>query len=243
MLRLAKLGNQPEIFYTIQGEGASIGRPAVFVRLSLCNLRCVWCDTPYTWNWVGTPYPHEDDTKYKKADEIINLEVAEVADIIRGYNCRRVVISGGEPLIQTSNIVKLIAELGDEYTIEVETNGTIMPSHALWQGVSQFNISPKLEGSGNPAALRRKDNALRFFGLLSQSQFKFVITTDEDLAEVQVLIAANDIPADKVWLMPEGRTQEAVTRNSAALIEVCKEYGYNFTTRLHILVYATERGR
>lgn len=243
MLRLAKLGNQPEIFYTIQGEGASMGRPAVFVRLSLCNLRCVWCDTPYTWNWIGTPYKHQDDVKYDKSEELLAIEISEVAKRIRAFNCNRVVISGGEPLIQDGKIVDLIGELGHEFIVEIETNGTIIPSHSLRELVSQFNVSPKLAGSGNPENLRRKDSALGYLATFPQSQFKFVITTDEDLAEVQELIATNSIAAEKVWLMPEGRTQEAVTRNSAALIEVCKEFGYNFTTRLHILVYATERGR
>ena len=243
MLRIAKMGDKPEVFYTIQGEGASMGRPAVFVRLSLCNLRCAWCDTPYTWNWDTTPYLHDDNIKYSKSKELMTVSEEELADIVREFDCKRVVITGGEPLLQAGKLPVFMDALGEGYIFEVETNGTIMPDFKMVERVAQFNISPKLEGSGNPEGLRRKDGVLRHFATLPSSQFKFVVTERSDLDEIMELVETCAIPADKVWVMPEGRTQAAVTEDSAWLVEECKRLGFNFTTRLHILIYSTERGR
>ena len=83
-MKLAKLGEGPEIFHTLQGEGPSVGVPAVFIRASRCNLHCVWCDTDHTWNFEGTPWPHEKDAlpgyaKYRKSDVTIEIEPAEAA--------------------------------------------------------------------------------------------------------------------------------------------------------------------
>ncbi|MFB3041869.1 MAG: radical SAM protein [Candidatus Poribacteria bacterium] len=80
-----------EIFYTIQGEGKLVGVPSVFFRTSYCNLRCVWCDTPYT-SWT----PENKD-----------ITVTEAVEAINKYNCKHVVLTGGEPFIQTRELTKL----------------------------------------------------------------------------------------------------------------------------------------
>ena len=84
-MKLARLGDGAEIFHTLQGEGVSMGVPAVFVRLSLCNLHCVWCDTDHTWNFEGTRWVHEKDgvggyVKFKKEEVMMEMGVGEVAD-------------------------------------------------------------------------------------------------------------------------------------------------------------------
>ena len=84
-MKLARLPDgSPEIFHTLQGEGASLGKPSVFIRSSLCNLHCQWCDTDYTWNWEGTPWTHERDgeegyQKYRKEEQITELSPEDIA--------------------------------------------------------------------------------------------------------------------------------------------------------------------
>ena len=105
---------QPEIFLSLQGEGPEIGRPSIFVRLSGCNLYCVWCDTPYTWNWEGTDYKHQTLKKYSKALERSSLEFDEVASLITRFDCAHVVFTGGEPLAQHKSLLRLCENLGNK---------------------------------------------------------------------------------------------------------------------------------
>ena len=85
--------------------GVTTGLPSVFIRASLCNLHCRWCDTDYTWNWQGTPWEHDNDTtpgyqKFKKETHLVELDVAEVARIVSSLPCYNVILTGGEPLLQ-----------------------------------------------------------------------------------------------------------------------------------------------
>src|SRR3972149_1326726 len=99
-LELSKMPNgKPEVFYTIQGEGASIGKPAVFLRTSTCNLYCVWCDTPYTWNWDNTPYEHKDGVKYNRKEQSVKMEVEDIVALLSTFACKRIVLTGGEPML------------------------------------------------------------------------------------------------------------------------------------------------
>ena len=144
-MKLAKLGDGPEIFHTIQGEGVSAGLPAVFVRASTCNLHCVWCDTDHTWNFEGTPWAHEKDAvpgyaKHRRAEVMIEMEPAEVARRVLAFDCPRTVITGGEPLLQEdafAAMMKLIRGERPGHQFEVETNGTRIPSPdfeaIMWQ--------------------------------------------------------------------------------------------------------------
>ena len=133
-MKLARLGDGPEIFFSLQGEGKNQGAPSVFVRTSRCNLYCAWCDTPYTWNWTGTAFVHESAPKFDMVAQTIELDVAEVAQIVRRFPCRRLVLTGGEPLLQASDCAALVRELrsdGARYAVEVETNGTLLPPAEL----------------------------------------------------------------------------------------------------------------
>ena len=144
-MKLAKLNDGPEIFHTIQGEGVSAGLPAIFVRASRCNLHCRWCDTDYTWNFEGTPWSHDLDAtpdyrKHRKEEVTIELTPGEIAEELRSYPTRRVVLTGGEPLLQQEGwieLIKLLRQQDPDWIFEVETNGTRAPIEALDEAVDQ----------------------------------------------------------------------------------------------------------
>lgn len=242
-MKLAVLNNEPEIFYTIQGEGISLGTPAVFVRLSLCNLHCVWCDTPYTWNWENTKFAHLDDKKYDKATNITTVDIDEVIEAVKAFNCELVVFTGGEPLLQQRELVQLFVILRNlGHRIEVETNGTIVPSQELAKLVNRFNVSPKLANSGNPQKLREREVAMHDLAGRLNTSFKFVIATEDDLEEVKALIVKYEIDPSVVYLMPEGRTDDEIRAKSKWLVDICKSKQYKFSTRLHVLIWGAKQG-
>ena len=184
MLRLAVTEpGKPEIFRSIQGEGRSAGETRTFVRLSGCNLHCTWCDTPYTWNWHGTKWPHDKDRpgvpqKFDRDAETIEMSVEDVARAVEALPALGIVLTGGEPLIQSSALIELIARLkraDPTLLIEVETNGTIAPSAALAEAVNLFMVSPKLAHAGDRPALALRPVELAAFAALEKAVFKFVV--------------------------------------------------------------------
>ena len=246
-LKLAKLDGKPEIFHTLQGEGVSMGVPSVFVRSSLCNLHCTWCDTDYTWNWVGTPWTHETGVKYSKQDYIVSLEPGEVARLVTsiGKGCKNVILTGGEPLLQQtawSEMIRHLRALDPQYRFEVETNGTQIPDEFMSEAIDQWNVSAKLSNSGNDEKLRIKPDALRYFVSRENAWFKFVIQTAEDLTEVQQLENDYAIPKAKILLMPEGRTEASLQQKRLWLADICRDQGYRFSDRLHIQLWGSKRG-
>ena len=237
---------RPEIFDTVQGEGRNLGRPVVFARLSGCNLECSWCDTPYTWAFTpNKAEKHDEGQVYDKSQEQILLQVGEAVDQITGYPLNRLVITGGEPMIQQRGIAELIKGLRERdpnQWVEIETNGTIAPSKEMLELVDQFNVSPKLDNSGNPLAKRRKAKALQAYADTPKADFKFVSSGAYDLAEINELVEMTGIPHERVFLMPEGRTQDEVEAHQKELVEICKMNNYNLTTRLHVLIWGAKRG-
>jgi len=224
---------------TLQGEGKSIGKPAMFVRLGLCNLDCSWCDTPFTWDWTG-----KNGIKYDKKKELSHHSVASVIEQLDTYrHCRRLVISGGEPLVQSKGVSSLaIAYTATGGVVEVETNGTMKPPAEI-ADIVQWNVSPKLESSGVDLSKRRSIEALQAFARTADHSFKFVISDlDSDITEVVGLCKQAGIDYDNVYLMPEGRTAGEVNSKLQALFEVASQLGMNVTTRLHVLAFGDRRG-
>lgn len=232
-----------EIFHTLQGEGSSLGLPAVFIRLSQCNLHCVWCDTPYTWNWEKTPWSHEDGKKFSKKEQSLELSPEEIAPLITRYDCPRVVITGGEPLLQQAEIVRLIPLLKNVPHIEFETNGTRLPSPELDTLATQYNVSPKLANSGMDKKMRLHDEPLSFFAKSVKASFKFVVQNETDLAEIAEIQKEHAISPEKITLMPEGRQAEILRKRAQWLAALCIEKGYRFSPRLHVQLWGDERGR
>ena len=225
-----------EIFHSIQGEGMLTGVPSVFVRTSGCNLRCNWCDTPYaSWNPEGT-----------------TQSIAQIMAAIEEYPARHVVLTGGEPLI-AKDVRALAAEIKQRgYHLTIETAATVAPDGIACDLAS---LSPKLLNSAPDSRLgvtwRKKHETLRWQPELVRAwvdrgeyQFKFVVTQPSDVEEIEGMLAGlhREIPRDRVLLMPEGVTVEAVRARAAWLAEVCKQRGYRYAHRLHLELYGNKRG-
>jgi 7-carboxy-7-deazaguanine synthase len=238
-----------ELFYTIQGEGKRAGKPSFFIRTNHCNLRCQFaggnlCDTPYTsWN--------PDDEK--------NLGDIPIEKIIGEYlqhNCIDVVITGGEPTMFTEDLTHLCEELkriNPECVITIETNGTIFGKYI--ENCDLISISPKLKSStpfGTPYEKMHTNNRANlesfkhFNELRNQNkidiQWKFVITSEEDLNEILELQKEVGFKNRDVYLMPEGISEEELAAKRFEVIELCKKYQFNYTDRLHVIIWGNKRG-
>jgi 7-carboxy-7-deazaguanine synthase len=223
-----------EIFHSIQGEGRLVGVPSAFVRTSGCNLRCSWCDSPYTsWEPEGE-----------------HLSLAEIFTRLETFPTRHAVVTGGEPLI-AGGIEELCAGLKDRgYHVTVETAATVFKPIAC----DLASLSPKLSNStplqrdgGRFAArhdrLRLQFDVLRAFLERYDYQLKFVIDEPSDLAEVHsVLDRLPNVDPMKVLLMPQGVTREELDKRGRWLAEECMVRGFRYCPRLHIELYGNRRG-
>ncbi|MSQ31780.1 MAG: 7-carboxy-7-deazaguanine synthase QueE [Dehalococcoidia bacterium] len=228
-----KSDGQPEIFQSIQGEGASAGTPSVFLRLAQCNLRCAWCDTKYTWDWA-----HFDQAK-----ETTKMSVEDICNAVSAFGMKRLIITGGEPLLHQDKLFPLCKWLKSSgYVFEIETNGTITPSPEMLSLIDQWNVSPKLANSGNSPQKREITPALKTFASSKRSFFKFVISEESDVKEVEVLADKYCISKEQIILMPQAATKAALNMRSAWLTKLCEEKGYRFSSRLHIMLWGNKRG-
>ncbi|MBS0481934.1 MAG: 7-carboxy-7-deazaguanine synthase QueE [Proteobacteria bacterium] len=232
---------EPEIFASLQGEGPSMGRPVAFVRLSRCNLACQWCDTAYTWRFDGDNRPHRDGLTFDRATNRIALSERDVAQRIAMLAQDRLVITGGEPLLQAAALARMVALLGD-MTVEIETNGTVAPHPALDPLVVQYTVSPKLKHSGNALELAQIPERLTAWANEPKAWFKFVIAAADDLAEVLDLIARHGIDRARVYLMPEGTDSQTLRDRERWLAPLAIEHGLRLSDRLHIHLYGDTRG-
>jgi organic radical activating enzyme len=217
-------GRIAETFYSIQGEGATAGLPAVFVRLQGCTVGCGWCDTKYSW----------DPAAGREAD------LPGLLNEVAAFPCRRVVITGGEPL-ESPLFVPLAAALGARgYLVEVETSGTREPAAGADAAI-QWNVSVKLSGSGVPESTRINPAAIRAF-LARGAWWKFVVGELGEIGEVLRLAERFALPRERVLLQPEGLRAEDLAARTPWLVEACKAHGFRFSPRLHILIWGAKRG-
>ena len=231
---------EPEIFASIQGEGPSAGLPVAFCRLSRCNLACVWCDTAYTWHFDGDTRPHRSGETFARRANQVTLAEEEVAARIRRLGQSRLVVTGGEPLLQAGPLAALLALLPG-MAFEVETNGTITPPAGLDALVAQYNVSPKLAHSGNPAELALLPRLLARWAAEKRAQFKFVIAEPGDLEEVHAIARVHAIAPQRIWLMPEGTDSSALRERMEWLAPLCLAHGYRLADRLHIHLFGDTR--
>jgi 7-carboxy-7-deazaguanine synthase len=219
-----------EIFYSIQGEGVLAGVPSVFVRTSGCNLRCSWCDTPYTsWQPEGQ-----------------ERSIESIAEEVDRHGASHVVITGGEPMI-APRIEELTQSLTQHVTIE--TAGTVDVDVRC----DLMSISPKLANStphdrdgGRWAAqherLRYQPEVLKRLIDRYPYQLKFVIADPADLTEVRGIVKEVGASSDRALLMPEGVDPAVLAERSRWLVEICKQEGFRFSPRLHIELWGNKRG-
>lgn len=219
-----------ETFVSLQGEGMLAGTPSFFIRTSGCNLRCLWCDTPYTsWQPEGR-----------------RVSVAELAAQAAAAGCRHVVITGGEPLLQRElpALCEVLAAAGHHLT--VETAGTLAKEffcHLL-------SLSPKTANSDPQGAWRQRHQQLRqqlaplqfLLARHREYQLKFVVRGKEDMPEVCRLVEKLGADPQRVLLMPEGKTAQEVEQVAPQVARLCLAYGFRFSPRLHLQLFGPGRG-
>jgi organic radical activating enzyme len=231
----------PEIFASLQGEGPSIGVPVAFVRLSRCNLACTWCDTAYTWRFEGDNRPHRDGATFERRANQVSLLPREAAERIAALGQDRLVITGGEPLLQGGRLAEMLEHLPD-IGVEIETNGTVKAPPRLDVRVDQYNVSPKLAHSGNPADLALVPERLDDYAADPRAFFKFVIASPADVDEVLALKERYRFRPGHVFLMAEGTDSAVLRARQEWLAPLCLEHGFRLSDRMHIHLYGDTRG-
>ena len=233
----------PEIFASLQGEGPSAGSPTAFIRLSRCNLACVWCDTAYTWRFDDAK-PHRDNMAYDRNANQVMLGIEEAAERIIGLGQNRLVITGGEPLLQAGALADLLEAMdarGHAPFVEIETNGTVKLPARLDIRVDQFNVSPKLSHSGNRAELALIEERLDFFASDPRAYFKFVIADSADVDEVLRLVQFHRMACDRTFLMAEGVDSTSLKTRQKWISKACLDHGFRMSDRMHIHLYGDTR--
>jgi len=234
-----------EIFHSIQGEGLLAGTPSVFIRLAGCPVQCKWCDTKYAWD----------------ASEGEELPIPEIVNKIVQWPSRYVVITGGEPMVnpQLPDLAKALKERNKHITIE-----TAGIKFVAGLDCDLMSISPKLSnsvqsggapdndfrGQASPAHRQVSLTGLQYLSSIRQLirrypyQLKFVVDSPDDLPEIQQAIEQiGGVSAEKVMLMPQAKTRDELIAKSPMVAQLCKETGFVFCQRLHILLYDGVRGK
>lgn len=226
--------NVNEIFGpTIQGEGCHTGHRVGFLRLAGCNLACVWCDTPYSWDW----------SKYDKNEESHKMFIEDIAQAIRPMKVKRLIVTGGEPMLQQRTFPAIAEATG--CLLDIETNGTVVPKDEIIDSVDMFVVSVKLTHAGDSEQARIKWDAIAKFAELAEQGkaiFKFVAQDPSDFVEAQHIVDTGKIPTHSVWVMPEGMTAEKQLESMRGIADWVIEQGWNLSPRIHTLIWNLERG-
>lgn len=223
-----------ECFESIQGEGDRAGMRAFFVRFHLCNLKCVWCDTKYTWNMTS-----DSHTEYTES---------ELRELIESSETNTVIFTGGEPALYRLDLLDVLGN-----AVYVETNATIIPTKSLniklpdgteisrepmqKMVVDRYNwiVSPKISNSKqtfNP-------ECMKYWAGKRNCIFKFVCCNYEDIEEVERVAEEFNLHKKKIYIGLEGVTAESQLRSD--MVDKIIEKGFNFSPRLHVLLWNRKR--
>ena len=248
-MKYDKLQPIGELYSCLQGEGKYIGIPHILIRVSGCKLRCQFrdsfCDTPYaSWKPEKGKFTLDDIVDFYE----VNSQI------------KHTMITGGGPTSHPK-LLKELCRIGKDYNhlVTIETEG----SEFVQTNADCISLSPKLSNStpipgtympyiGREVTEKDRlkhekwrcnyDAMEQLIYNHSDYQLKPVVSNEEDLEEIKTLQNILDIPNNKVWLMPEGVTDDELTKRRRWLMEYATEHGYNFTDRLHIIVYGDKRG-
>ncbi len=219
---------------TIQGEGVSAGIVSTFIRLQGCTLKCVWCDTLDVW-------PHGNEYSFNEIFELFDKN----GFIEKFKNGQHLILTGGSPLKQQTQLIEFINEFIARYLfkpyIEVENEAVLRPSISFEKLVNQWNNSPKLANSGMKERARLKPEVIKHMASLSNSWFKFVIQTEEEWVEIERDYLPY-INLDQIILMPEGQTQEELSKTREIAADLAIKKGVRFTDRLHVTIWNKKTG-
>jgi 7-carboxy-7-deazaguanine synthase len=222
-----------EIFYSLQGEGFLAGTPSMFVRLAGCPLRCRWCDTKYAWGQTAGGY----------------YSIEKIVQAVQKTPCKFVVITGGEPMINSDlpQLLQKLKALGKHIT--VETAGiAFIPDMSC----DLMSISPKLSNStpANPKLSAIHEDSRLVLAVLRKLidnykyELKFVVDSQDDLAEIQQTIEKlGNVDLERVMLMPQAATKDELLAKSPMVADMCKRTGFAFCHRLQILLWGSAKGR
>ena len=215
------------LFFSLQGEGATIGRPSVFIRLMGCSVGCVWCDTKYSWS--GPPVEEKS--------------IAEILGFCEEHEGAQVVVTGGEPLesLQFPTLIEVLHDAG--LRVEVETAGHIPPPENVLERVDQWNVSPKLKSA--QISEEKQPKILDWLRQAKEPYLKFVVHQADELDEVENVLdkyGLGDFPRSRVIISPGGKTREQMEHRLFALAEVSMNRGFRFTPRLHVMLWGDKRG-
>jgi 7-carboxy-7-deazaguanine synthase len=215
------------LFHSLQGEGATLGRPSVFVRLMGCTVGCTWCDTKYSW--AGPP--------------VAELSGEDILAYCRARPGCQVVVTGGEPLESPffEPLLILLHEAG--LRVEVETSGYLEPSLVSLAFADQWNVSPKLASAG--IGDEKKPRALAWLWRAKEPYLKFVLHHPREIAEVDAMLQAlglADWPPERVIISPGGKKRPEMEKRLLPLAEAALARGFRFTPRLHVILWGDKRG-
>lgn len=211
-----------EAFRSLQGEGPSAGTPAHFLRLQGCDVGCRWCDTKYTWDASG-------GNARTLAEAFAELRALGEAPLL--------VVTGGEPLAHPGIERLLTAAVGQWARVELETSGSAAPP---FQHERLFPMwSPKL-----PSVTERWADTWAHrarFMADPNTTVKLVLATGDDDDALR-LIREHGLPRERVMLMPEGLTDDAVRARARELAPLCQREGLRLSPRLHVWMWGAKRG-
>jgi len=226
-----------EMFTSVQGEGIWLGMPSFFVRISGCNLRCRWCDTPYaSWEPEG---------------EVLSVEA--IAEQVRLSDVDHVVLTGGEPML--FDAIEPLAQLLKvmNKVITIETAGTVFRTLPC----DLMSISPKLKSSTplqgeisdswirNHERTRLNFDVLRKLAETYACQWKFVVDPQETGFEKEIEDVLKDLPVmepTSLMLMAEGRDAKSIHSKELQLVPLCLKKGWRLTPRFQMDVFGDTRG-